>query len=85
MVPSGLAKSVAIGAMAIRFLISIDPIWMGVNRCSRGFMGDLLAYGSDMNRIEDDRTVSQEKSAISLVYIIFTFVLPWSDNFVSAL
>jgi hypothetical protein len=48
-------------------------------------MGDLLTCGSDMDRIEDDRFESQEKLAISLVYIIFTFVLPWNDNFVSAL
>ena len=28
---------------------------------------------------------SQEKSVNSVVYIIFTFVLPWIDNFVSGL
>ena len=29
--------------------------------------------------------VSQEKSVNSVVYTIFTFVLPWIDNFVSGL
>jgi hypothetical protein len=39
----------------------------------------------DRVRIVDVGMSSQEKSVNSVVYIIFTFVLPWIDNFLSGL